>query len=117
MLLIAASILIILGVLHSVLGEKFILIRLFRRDNLPKIYGSDAFTKGTIRFAWHITSIAWFGFASLLFMHSEGSSENILYVVSLVFLLSAALSAYFTKGKHFSWWLFLAVAILSYLSI
>ncbi|WP_349304035.1 hypothetical protein [Pseudoalteromonas phenolica] len=85
MLLIAASILILCGVLHSVLGEKFILIRLFRRDNLPKIYGSDAFTKGTIRFAWHITSIAWFGFASLLFMHSEGSSENILYVVSLVF--------------------------------
>lgn len=117
MLLIAASILIILGVLHSVLGEKFILIRLFRRDNLPKIYGSDAFTKGTMRFAWHITSIAWFGFASLLLMHSEGSSENILYVVSLVFLLSAALSVYFTKGKHFSWWLFLAVAILSYLSI
>lgn len=117
MLLIAASILIFLGVLHSVLGEKFILFRLFRRDNLPEIYGSDVFTKGTLRFAWHITTIAWFGFASLLLMHSEGGSEDILYVVSLVFMLSATLSAYFTKGKHFSWCLFLAVAILSYLSI
>ena len=32
------------GVIHSVLGEKYILTQLFRRDNLPKLFGSPDFT-------------------------------------------------------------------------
>ena len=54
----AAIILLILGVTHSYLGEKYILIRLFKRTNIPRLYGSDDFTKNTLRFAWHITTFA-----------------------------------------------------------
>ncbi|MEM1081459.1 MAG: hypothetical protein AAGH65_07740 [Pseudomonadota bacterium] len=42
------------------------MMRLFRQDNLPKWLGSDAFTKNTLRLAWHDTTVAWFGFAALL---------------------------------------------------
>lgn len=54
MLTTVAIILLCMGLTHSYLGEKYILIRLFRRDNIPKLLGSDEFTKGTLRFCWHI---------------------------------------------------------------
>ncbi|HSC80175.1 MAG TPA: hypothetical protein VLC08_07470, partial [Chitinolyticbacter sp.] len=56
----------LLGLAHSVLGECYILIRLFRRQDLPKLFGSQDFTLRTLRFAWHLTTLAWWGFAALL---------------------------------------------------
>ena len=46
------------AVAHSVLGERYILVRLFRRENLPRLFGSDELTKRTLRFAWHLTSVS-----------------------------------------------------------
>ena len=48
----------LLGVAHSVLGERYILTRLFRRENLPTLFGGTEFTTRTLRFAWHLTTIA-----------------------------------------------------------
>ncbi|WP_211316797.1 hypothetical protein [Arenicella xantha] len=90
-------------------------MRLFRSHSIPHLFGSDEFTKGTLRFCWHITSIAWFGFAALL-IGSEFTYLFMLNVVSLVFLLSALFSAYFTKGKHLSWVAFLVVSVLTFLA-
>jgi hypothetical protein len=36
-------------------ARKYILIRLFRRDDLPKLFGGTEFTVRTLRFAWHLT--------------------------------------------------------------
>jgi len=94
-------------------GERYILIRLFRRDNIPHLLGGDEFTKGTLRFCWHITSIAWFGFAALL-MSRDSTYSFVLNVISVVFLLSSLFSIYFTKGKHLSWVAFLLVSLLSF---
>ncbi len=58
LLYLAAFLLMVVSFAHSYLGERFILSRLFKRDNLPKILGSDDFTKRTLRFAWHLTSVA-----------------------------------------------------------
>jgi len=115
MLLTAAIILVTCGIAHSFLGEKYILSRLFRRDNVPHIFGSDEFTKGTLRFCWHITSIAWFGFAALL-INSQGIDIFSLNVIGTVFLLSSLFSMYFTKAKHLSWLALLMVSILSFLA-
>lgn len=115
MLLIAALLLILCGLVHSVLGERYILIRLFKRDNLPHLFGSDHFTKGTLRFAWHITSLAWFGFAALLLLLPE--SKVVVLTVSLVFALSSIFSLYYTKGKHLSWLVFFAISALTLSSV
>lgn len=117
MVLFAAFVLIFCGLAHSILGEKYLLMRLFKRDNLPHLYGSDTFTKGTLRFTWHITSFAWFGFAALLIFHNLGDFNQLLHVIAFVFLASSICSAYFTKGKHFSWWLFLLVSLFCFLSV
>ncbi len=54
----AAFLSVALGIAHSVLGERYILTRLFRRADLPKLFGSSEFTVRTLRFAWHITTVA-----------------------------------------------------------
>ncbi|MBA3657097.1 MAG: hypothetical protein H0W69_07085, partial [Gemmatimonadaceae bacterium] len=46
-LLIAALLTVVVGLAHSYLGERYILLRLFRRDDLPHLFGSDVFTKRT----------------------------------------------------------------------
>ncbi len=64
---IAAAILTLaISLAHSWLGERYILMRLFRRQNIPHLHGSDVFTKRTLRFAWHVTTVAWCGVAALL---------------------------------------------------
>lgn len=111
MLTIAAIIMILTGLAHSYLGERFILIRLFKRDNLPKLLGTEDFTKNTLRFAWHITSITWFGIAAVL-LSEGGYTSFFLNMVVIVSLLSGLMAFIFTKGKHLSWIAFLAIGIL-----
>ena len=119
MIEIAAILCFVVGLIHSVLGERYILIRLFRRDNIPHLFGSDYFTKGTLRFVWHITTFAWWGFGYLLWLIStsqEISSQTVLYVISAVSLISGIFSFGFTKGKHLSWLVFFVIAGLTYYS-
>ena len=119
MIEIAAILCFVVGLIHSVLGERYILIRLFRRDNIPHLFGNDYFTKGTLRFVWHITTFAWWGFGYLLWLIStsqEISSQTVLYVISAVSLISGIFSFGFTKGKHLSWLVFFVIAGLTYYS-
>jgi len=63
---IAALLAVVVGAAHSVLGELFILTRLFRRDDLPVLFGSPEFTQRTLRFTWHLTTVAWWGLAAII---------------------------------------------------
>jgi hypothetical protein len=115
MLLIGSILLIIIGFIHSYLGEKYILTRLFKRDNLPKLLGSDWFTKRVLRFAWHLTTITWWGFASVLYLLSQPSDNvrfEILVTTTIVFAASGIVSLLFSRGKHLSWIIFFVVAII-----
>jgi len=117
MLKIAAILCLALGIIHSYLGERYILIRLFRRDNIPHLFGSDYFTKRTLRFAWHITTFAWLGFAYLLWQISavqENITQTVLYSITTVSLVSGIFSFGFTKGRHLSWVVFMLIAGLTY---
>jgi hypothetical protein len=118
MLLFAAILIFLTGVAHSYLGERYILIRLFRREDLPKLLGGTAFTIGTLRFAWHLTTVAWWGFAYLLFVASRGtvSADQVLTTVGVMSLVSAAFPIYFTRGRHLSWIVFLIVGMLALLA-
>lgn len=117
MLILAATLAIFIGVAHSYLGERYILIRLFKKDDLPKLFGSDWFTKRVLRFAWHLTTVAWWGFAAILYVISAPGGniqKQILIIISVVFLVSGLLSSIFTKGKHISWIIFWAISVISF---
>lgn len=119
MLEIAALLCLLIGLIHSCLGERFILIRLFRSGAIPHLFGSDHFTKQTLRFAWHLTTIAWWGFAYLLLKASDAGSDFstvVLNTTALVFLVSGAFSFGFTKGKHLSWVVFWGISAMAYYS-
>jgi hypothetical protein len=60
-LALAATLAVLVGAAHSYLGERYLLVRPFRRGGLPPLHGSDVFTRRTLRFAWHVTTVAWWG--------------------------------------------------------
>src|SRR5436305_13858267 len=113
--LLAAALALGLGVAHSFLGEKYILIRLFRRSDLPKLFGGTEFTIRTLRFAWHLTSVAWWGAAALLFLLARGpvSSSAVSAVVAAVFLVSAGITFFASRGRHLAWPVFLAIGFIA----
>lgn len=118
MLLLASALVFITGLAHSYLGERYILIRLFESEQLPKLFGGTEFTKGTLRFVWHITTLVWWGIAYILFSVARASisQDEVLSVIGVTSLLSAALPLYFTRGKHLSWLVFLTVGALVLMS-
>jgi len=120
MLLLGSFLLIFIGFIHSYLGEKYILIRLFRRDNLPKLFGGDWFTKRVLRFAWHLTTLAWWGFAAILYFlsnPSENLRSDVLITITVVFAMSGIVSLLFSRGKHLSWLFFFGIASTSWFSV
>lgn len=107
----AAFLALLVGIAHSVLGERYILIRLFRREGLPKLFGGTEFTTRTLRFAWHITTIAWWGFAAMLLQLARGSltSSSVALAIGITFSASGVVTLVASRGRHLAWPVFLAI--------
>ena len=118
LLLIGAILMLLLGGVHSYLGERYILIRLFRRADLPHLFGSDVFTKRTLRFAWHLTSVAWLGFGLLFIVMARSADTLRTTEVGAVLAATAAVSAVVTlvgsRGRHLAWLVFGVVAVAAW---
>ncbi len=117
MLYLAAALTAGLGVAHSVLGERYIISRLLRCD-LPHLFGGDQFTKQTLRFAWHVTTVAWFALASILVAAEHAPSTpfraTTLGAIAIGAFVSALFPLYFTRGRHLSWVVLLAIGLLTW---
>jgi hypothetical protein len=118
LLLVAAILCLVLAFGHSYLGERYILIRLFRRTDLPHLFGSDVFTKRTLRFAWHITSVAWLGFGALLLAQASGDSSprTLLRILAWTFAAHAVVTIVGSRGRHLAWIPFGSIAALAWLA-
>ena len=106
----------LIGVAHSVLGEKLVLGPLFRRSELPKLLGSTTFARRTLRFAWHLTTVLLIAIgataAALSFTVLDLQAVWVLRIFAATFAASSLLSLIGARGKHFSWWVFLLIAVL-----
>lgn len=118
MLIIVAALLIILCLFHSILGEKIILQRVKRVEDLPKIWGSQTATFRTIQVTWHLVSALWFGLALYLVamtVYPDYLAVSFLLIFGVIFAGLTALPFIFASGKHKSWIAFgLIAAILLY---
>ena len=114
-LTIAACALVGIGIAHSILGERYILMRLFRRGDLPRLLGGTEFTRRTLRFAWHVTSIAWWGFAALLLMVARGpiATQDVARVTGVTLIATGLVALIGSRGRHLSWPVFLAIGSIA----
>ena len=118
--LLAAGFAVLLASAHSYLGERYILIRLFRRPDLPRLFGGVEFTKRTLRLAWHLTSVAWTGFAALLIVQALSPSASWRAqgrIISATFALSGVVALVGSRGRHLSWVGFFIIAALVWLGL
>lgn len=103
MLHVAAVLVALLGLAHSVLGERYILIRLLRRD-VPVLFGGQAFTKRTLRFAWHLTTVLTWCIATLLVqLAGPHSPQALAATIGGALMLAGCLPLLITRGRHLSW--------------
>ena len=112
---IAATLIFALGAAHSYLGERYLLMRLFRRDSLPKLLGGTEFTKQTLRFAWHLTTVAWWALALLLLQAAQGglTATSAVQVIGWTAIVSGLFPLVFTRGRHLSWIVMFAIGALA----
>lgn len=129
----AAVLLFGVGLAHSYFGERLILVRLFRRDNLPRLGESADFTKRVLRFAWHLTTIAWFGLAAVLVVlareigdapesgvlasGTRSLEQSIGWAIAVTFAASAVVTAAASRLRHPAWPVFAAIAVLTWIGV
>jgi uncharacterized BrkB/YihY/UPF0761 family membrane protein len=112
-LVIAAGLAALLGLAHSYLGERYILVRLFRRGNLSDLFRRAEFTKRTLRLAWHITTVLALGFAMLLVVLASSDREAVrttVQIISATFAVSGVLALVLSRARHLSWIVFFTIA-------
>jgi hypothetical protein len=116
-LAVAAGLTVLVAAAHSYLGERYVLTRLFRRDSLPKLLGGTEFTKLVLRFAWHLTSVAWLGFGALLLALAAGppTPATLRAIVAVTFAIHALITLVVSRGRHLAWIAFLAIAALAWI--
>jgi hypothetical protein len=117
LLLLAAGLLIAMGFIHSYLGEKYLFSRLFVIPDLPLFRRDRQFTERVLRFAWHITSLGWLGFASLLCLMSFGKTHLFGIVISITLVLHGIFILVTCGMKHPAWALFLLSGVCVWLAI
>lgn len=99
------SCLVTLGVAHSALGEVKLIAPLVG-GQLPPLGVSTGFAKRVLRFAWHLTSVAWFGLALATVVAPE-----VRWVVGVTLAISGLVTLVGGRGQHFAWALFLLGAL------
>jgi hypothetical protein len=109
-LLLAGCLTILVGLVHSFLGEKLIFSHLRRGQVVPTHIGTPLRERHIriIWATWHIVSILGIGMAGLLFWLALPSSsiENVQLIKNIIAIpmfLSAMLVLWATEGRHPGW--------------
>jgi hypothetical protein len=112
-LVMASVLMALLGAAHSYLGERYILIRLFRRGNLSELFRRPEFTRQTLRLAWHITTVLAFGLAMILLVLALPLHErfrSIGRIISVTVALCGVMALILSRARHLSWIIFFTIA-------
>lgn len=106
----AAALLVLIGAAHSVLGELHLIGPLMKAD-WSRLLMPERLAKATLRFAWHLTTLAWWALAAQLVLDAA-------WHLDIVVACSAATALVIfgaTRGGHFAWAVFAAIAACAWL--
>lgn len=120
MLITASILLIIIGLIHSILGE----ILIFKKVRISGVVPDLAAPPIQLRnmrilwATWHLASIFGFALSVIIFVAAKSSIDHstLLEVISFAMLIASMLVCYATKGKHPGWIGLLGVALLCWLA-
>jgi len=119
-LIIGSITMTLLAGLHSYAGEIRLMQPLLQRNDLPTLNGSVDYTKTILRWAWHLTSLAWFGFAAIfLGLISVAPDERLvpLLILAGILALSGVIVLTVTRGRHPAWIFFLIATACAWMSM
>lgn len=107
-----------IGVAHSWLGERRLIGPLLDPAHRAGILKNSGGMRRTLRFAWHLTSIAWFGSAAILWDVAQNPPNalgvQVLEILAATYAVTAAITFGSSRGRHFAWPLLLAIALAAW---
>ncbi len=113
----AAFLSFMVGGVHSWLGEARLIGPLTAPATREGLLAKSRFARQVLRFAWHLTTIAWWGSAATLALLAlepiEGQARGVLMAISATFAATAAVTFASSHGRHLAWPVFLAIAGLA----
>jgi FtsH-binding integral membrane protein len=81
----------------------------------------SAYARNVLRFAWHLTTLAWWGVGAILVVLAlspfQGRESSILLIVTSTFLVTGLVALVMSRGRHLAGPVFLVIAGLSALSL
>ena len=118
-LLIAGCLAIVLGIIHSILGE-YLIFRHLRESNVFSDDGKSKLQKrylSTLWSTWHLVTLFGWGFGASLIVLSfpelpEKAINDLLLVVGATFFISSIYWLFGTKGKHPAWVVLAIIALM-----
>lgn len=106
-LLSAAVLLFGIGCAHSYLGERWLIGPLLTPEHRKGMLAKSEFARQVLRFAWHLTTLAVWGFAALVaalaLTDPARHTDMVLMIISAVCLLSAIYIFAAAGGRHLAW--------------
>lgn len=113
---------IVVGMVHSVLGE-LLIFRRMRVDGFFPTNGGKVIGEGHVRIiwaSWHVVTVfGWLVGAGLLWLSVQpghtAHGTNVLPAIALAMLVSSGLVLLATRARHPGWLGLLAVAVLVWL--
>ena len=119
-LLLAACLTILIGFVHSVLGERLIFTKLRQQSVAPNLpAGPLKLKKVRILWAtWHLASVFGLAIAAVLLNLARYSIDVfIIHAIAIAMLFSAAFVFWASGGKHPAWLGLTGVALLCWLGL
>lgn len=111
----SAIFLVLVGLMHSVLGQRNLISPLLAWEDFPIVLGSQRNGRLTLWFGWHALTLFWWAQAYVLWRIADDPSRAALVtLVSLAFACAVigATTLVVSKAKHLSWVFFLPITIL-----
>lgn len=103
LLLVAAALLAVTAILHSVIGERRLIGPILaRRDGIL----ASPLARAVLRFAWHITSATWVVLALILVQLTQDPATARAWAAAatgIAFTAIGVFDAMATRGRHMGW--------------
>lgn len=115
MLIVAAVLLVIVGLMHSVRGGRNLIEPIIIKNGLPAILGGLNDAKFTLRAGWHLLTLTWWCNAAVLVsmeLQPETLSPVFLFSNATLYFGTAVAALALTSGRHLSWVFFIPIAIM-----